>query len=301
VMYKKRSLYSNEAKWGIILALPAILGFLIWTLGPMIASFVLGFTDWNVVSTPHFIGTGNFKRMFIEDFIFKKSIYATVYYSVGSVIASIIFAFIIALLLNQKVKGLPLFRTIFYLPSITPAIASAMLWIWLFNPDFGLLNQILQRFGLPRLLWIYDEKQVIPSLIFMSIWGMGGMMVIFLAGLQGVPQELYEAVEIDGGNWWHRFRYVTIPMMTPTIFFNLVMAIIGSFQVFTSAYIMTSGGPNYASMFYVYYIYLSAFRYGQMGYACALAIILFLIILSFTLVVFKSSPYWVYYESARRR
>lgn len=300
-MHKKRSLYSNEAKWGIILALPAILGFLIWTLGPMIASFVLGFTDWNVVSTPHFIGAGNFKRMFVEDFIFKKSIYATVYYSVGSVIASIIFAFIIALLLNQKVKGLPLFRTIFYLPSITPAIASAMLWIWLFNPDFGLLNQILQRFGLPRLLWIYDEKQVIPSLIFMSIWGMGGMMVIFLAGLQGVPQELYEAVEIDGGNWWHRFRYVTIPMMTPTIFFNLVMAIIGSFQVFTSAYIMTSGGPNYASMFYVYYIYLSAFRYGQMGYACALAIILFLIILSFTLVVFKSSPYWVYYESARRR
>ncbi|MCX7795072.1 MAG: sugar ABC transporter permease [bacterium] len=297
----KKSLYSNEAKWGIILALPAILGFLIWTLGPMIASFVLGFTDWNVVSTPHFIGIGNFRRMLVEDFIFKKSIYATIYYSVGSVIASIIFAFLVAFLLNQKVKGLPLFRTIFYLPSITPAIASAMLWIWLFNPDFGLLNQILQRFGLPRLLWIYDEKQVIPSLIFMSIWGMGGMMVIFLAGLQGVPQELYEAVEIDGGNWWHRFRYVTIPMMTPTIFFNLVMAIIGSFQVFTSAYIMTSGGPNYASMFYVYYIYLSAFRYGQMGYACALAIILFIIILSFTLVVFKSSPYWVYYESARRR
>lgn len=300
-MNKKRSLYSTEAKWGILLALPAILGFLIWTLGPMIASFVLGFTDWNVVSTPHFIGMGNFKKMFIEDFIFKKSIYATIYYSVGSVIASIVFAFLIAFLLNQKVKGLPLFRTIFYLPSITPAIASAMLWIWLFNPDFGLLNQVLQRFGFPRLLWIYDEKQVIPSLIFMSIWGMGGMMVIFLAGLQGVPQELYEAVEIDGGNWWHRFRYVTIPMMTPTIFFNLVMAIIGSFQVFTSAYIMTSGGPNYASMFYVYYIYLSAFRYGQMGYACALAIILFLIILSFTLVVFKSSPYWVYYESARRR
>jgi multiple sugar transport system permease protein len=300
-MYKKSSLYSSEAKWGIILALPAILGFLIWTLGPMIASFILGFTDWNVVSSPHFVGIGNFKKMFVEDFIFKKSIYATVYYSVGSVIASIIFAFLIALLLNQKVKGLPVFRTIFYLPSITPAIASTMLWIWLFNPDFGLLNHILQRFGLPRLLWIYDEKQVIPSLIFMSIWGMGGMMVIFLAGLQGVPQELYEAVEIDGGNWWHRFRYVTIPMMTPTIFFNLVMAIIGSFQVFTSAYIMTSGGPNYASMFYVYYIYLSAFRYGQMGYACALAIILFLIILSFTLVVFKSSPYWVYYESAGRR
>lgn len=300
-MARKRSLYNTEAKWGIVLALPVILGFFIWTLGPMVASFVLGFTDWNVVSTPNFIGLKNFKTMFIDDFIFKKSIYATVYYSIGSVVSSVTFAFLIALLLNQKVKGLPVFRTIFYLPSITPAIASAMLWIWLFNPDFGLLNQILGRFGVPRLQWIYDEKQVIPSLIFMSIWGMGGTMVIFLAGLQGVPQELYEAVEIDGGNWWHRFRYVTIPMMTPTIFFNLVMAIIGTFQVFTSAYIMTSGGPNYASMFYVYYIYLTAFRYGQMGYACALAVILFFIILAFTLLVFKSSPYWVYYESARRR
>lgn len=300
-MARKKSLYNSEAKWGIILALPAILGFFIWTLGPMVASFVLGFTDWNVVSAPNFIGLKNFRTMFIDDFIFRKSIYATVYYSIGSVISSVTFAFLIALLLNQKVRGLPVFRTIFYLPSITPAIASAMLWIWLFNPDFGLLNQILGRFGFPRLQWIYDEKQVIPSLIFMSIWGMGGTMVIFLAGLQGVPQELYEAVEIDGGNWWHRFRYVTVPMMTPTIFFNLVMAIIGTFQVFTSAYIMTGGGPNYASMFYVYYIYLTAFRYGQMGYACALAVILFFIILSFTLLVFKSSPYWVYYESARRR
>jgi len=277
------------------------LGFLIWTLGPMVASFILSFTDWNVVSTPHFIGIENFRKMFMEDFIFKKSIYATLYYTLGSVLSTIIFAFLIAVLLNQKIKGLPIFRTIFYLPSITPAIASAMLWIWLFNPDFGLLNQLLGRFGIPRLQWIYDEKQVIPSLIFMSIWGMGGTMIIFLAGLQGIPQEFYEAVDMDGGNWWHKFRYITIPMMTPTIFFNLVMAIIGTFQVFTSAYIMTSGGPNYASMFYVYYIYLSAFRYGDMGYACALAVILFFIILSFTLVVFRSSPYWVYYESARRR
>jgi len=299
-MTKSKSL-SNEAKWGIVLALPAILGFLIWTLGPMVASFILSFTDWNVVSTPHFIGIENFRKMFMEDFIFKKSIYATLYYTLGSVLSTVIFAFLIAVLLNQKIKGLPIFRTIFYLPSITPAIASAMLWIWLFNPDFGLLNQLLGRFGIPRLQWIYDEKQVIPSLIFMSIWGMGGTMIIFLAGLQGIPQEFYEAVDMDGGNWWHKFRYITIPMMTPTIFFNLVMAIIGTFQVFTSAYIMTSGGPNYASMFYVYYIYLSAFRYGDMGYACALAVILFFIILSFTLVVFRSSPYWVYYESARRR
>ena len=299
-MTKSKSL-SNEAKWGIVLVLPAILGFLIWTLGPMVASFILSFTDWNVVSTPHFIGIENFRKMFMEDFIFKKSIYATLYYTLGSVLSTVIFAFLIALLLNQKIKGLPIFRTIFYLPSITPAIASAMLWIWLFNPDFGLLNQLLGRFGIPRLQWIYDEKQVIPSLIFMSIWGMGGTMIIFLAGLQGIPQEFYEAVDMDGGNWWHKFRYITIPMMTPTIFFNLVMAIIGTFQVFTSAYIMTSGGPNYASMFYVYYISLSAFRYGDMGYACALAVILFFIILSFTLVVFRSSPYWVYYESARRR
>jgi multiple sugar transport system permease protein len=303
-MSKKKdslSLSKVEAKWGLILALPAILGFILWTAGPMIASLVLSFTSWDAVTSPKFIGLSNYRKLLIEDPLFKKSLGVTLYYSVGSVPLVLAIAFIVALLLNQKVRGLAFFRTAFYLPSIVPAVASAMIWIWLFNPDFGLLNQFLGIFNLPKLQWIYSETQVIPSLILMSIWGMGGSMIIFLAGLQGVPEQLYEAVEVDGGNWWHKFRYITIPMMTPIIFFNLIMGIIGTLQTFNQAYVMTSGGPNYASLFYVYYLYLNAFNYGAMGYSCALAWILFLIVLGLTLIVLRSSSYWVYYEMGKGR
>lgn len=303
-MSKKKdslSLSKVEAKWGLILALPAILGFILWTAGPMIASLVLSFTSWDAVTSPKLIGLSNYRKLLIEDPLFKKSLGVTLYYSVGSVPLVLAIAFIVALLLNQKVRGLSFFRTAFYLPSIVPAVASAMIWIWLFNPDFGLLNQFLGILNLPKLQWIYSETQVIPSLILMSIWGMGGSMIIFLAGLQGVPEQLYEAVEVDGGNWWHKFRYITIPMMTPIIFFNLIMGIIGTLQTFNQAYVMTSGGPNYASLFYVYYLYLNAFNYGAMGYSCALAWILFLIVLGLTLIVLRSSSYWVYYEMGKGR
>jgi len=290
-----------EFKWGIILALPAILGFFIWNLGPMIASFVIGFTDWSIAGSPKFIGLANYKEIFFEDFIARKSIVVTLYFAIGSVLASMVTAFIAALLLNRKIRALPLFRTIFFLPAIVPAIANAVVWLWLFNPDFGLLNYLLEIFGLPKLQWIYDEHQVIPSLILMSAWGMGYTMMIFLAGLQGIPQQLYEAVAIDGGNWWHKFRHVTIPMMTPTIFFNLVMGLISAFQAFAQPYLMTNGGPNYASMLYCYYIYQNAFQYGRMGYASALSTILFVMILILTLLIFKTSSYWVYYEGGRGR
>jgi len=289
-----------EARWGILLALPAIIGFFLWTVGPAIASLILSLTHWPTAGSPKFVGLDNYIQMFGKDNLFKKSLGVTAYYSFGSIPLVIIVAFIIAILLNQKVKGQSIFRTVYYLPSVVPAVASAMLWLWLFNPDFGLLNYILSIFGLPQLMWIYSETQVVPSLILMSIWAMGGTMLIFLAGLQGVPNSLYEAIEIDGGNWWDKFRHITIPMMTPVIFFNLVMGIIGSFQVFNQAYIMTDGGPNNASLFYVYSLYLNAFRYGKMGYACALAWILFLIILILTLIVFRSSSYWVYYEMKRK-
>ena len=285
-----------EAKWGILLALPVIIGFFLWTVGPTIASFILSLTRWPTAGSPEFIGLGNYIQMFGRDYLFKKSLGVTTYYAFGSIPLVIIAAFIVAMLLNQKVRGQSIFRTIYYLPSIVPAVAGALLWLWLFNPNFGLLNYILSVFGLPRLMWIYDETQVVPSFIVMSIWAMGGTMLIFLAGLQGVPNSLFEAIEIDGGNWWDKFRHITVPMMTPVIFFNLVMGIIGSFQIFNQAYIMTDGGPNNASLFFVYYLYLNAFRYGKMGYACALAWILFLAILALTLIVFKSSSYWVFYE-----
>jgi multiple sugar transport system permease protein len=289
-----------QARWGILFALPAILGFLIWNLGPMIASFVISFTNWSIAGRPSFINFENYKKIF-DDFVFKKSLSVTFYYAVGSVFVGLVVALFWALLLNRNIIGQALFRTAFFLPAITPAIASSMIWLWLFNPTFGLLNSILDTLGLPPLEWIYNEKQVIPSFILMSIWGVGYTITIFLAGLQGIPQHLYEAVEIDGGSWWDKFRHVTVPMISPVIFFNLVMGLIGALQAgFAQAYIMTRGGPNYASMFYSYYVYLNAFEYGKMGYSCALSTIFSFMLFGLTILVFKTSPYWVYYEALRK-
>ena len=285
-----------QARWAIFLVLPAILGFFIWQIGPMIANFVISFTEWGVGSSPKFIGFANYKKLFFDDFIFKKSIGVTFYFAIGSVIASGITAFIVALLLNQQIKFKPIFRTVYFLPAIIPLVASSTIWMWLFNPNFGLLNHLLELLGLPGSEWIYGEATAVPSLILMTMWSMGQTMIIFLAGLQGIPRQLYEAVEIDGGGWWARFAHVTIPMMTPTIFFHIVMGLIGSFQAFVQPYLMTQGGPNYATMFTVYYIYNNAFFYQRMGYASAIATILFLIILGFTLLIFATSNRWVYYE-----
>lgn len=290
---------NKEQLYGIAFALPAILGLLIFTVGPMIASAFMSFTDWRIGSTPNFIGFTNFTVMFTSDKLFAKSLGVTFYYALGSVPLVLISSFFVAILLNRKIKGLAFFRTIFYMPSIVPVIASSMLWMWLFNPDFGLLNNILQKFGFAKQLWIYDEKTVIPALIVMAVWGMGGTMIIFLAGLQGVPTSLYEAIEIDGGSWWHKLRYITIPMMTPTIFFNLIMLIISNLQAFGQAYVMTEGGPNNASLFYVFYLYRTAFTHSELGYACALAWVLFIIIMILTAIVFKTSNKWVYYEGAK--
>jgi multiple sugar transport system permease protein len=302
LLSKKRSsgLRATEQKWGIILVLPAMIGFLVFTLGPMIASLFFSLTNWEIGGEYEFVGFENYRHMFVEDELFRKSLFATLYYSFGSVPLVILVAFLVALLLNQKVRGLPIFRTIYYLPVIVPSIASTMLWLWLFNPDFGLFNSMLKIAGLPELQWIYDEQTAIPSLILMSTWGIGNAAVIFLAGLQGVPSHLYEAVDIDGGNALHKLLYVTIPSMTPTIFFNLIMSLIGTLQVFNEAYIMTQGGPNNATLFYVFYLFRTAFQETQMGYACALAWILFLIIMVLTLIVFKTSKSWVYYEGGDR-
>ena len=289
----------NEALWGILFAAPAVLGFLLWQLGPIIASLGIAFTDWRIIGTPHWIGLENFRTMFTSDGLFFKSLGVTAYYSLVSVPLRLIVAFALALLLNQKIRGLPIFRTIFYLPSLVPLIASSVLWIWLFNPDFGLLNALLEFLHLPTLQWIYDSSTVIPSLILMSVWDVGPLMIIFLAGLQGVPRQLYEAVDIDGGNALHRLRHVTLPMVTPTILFNLILSIIGAMQTFTQGYVMTQGGPANASLFYVLYLYQKAFQQSQMGYASALAWILFILIAILSLLVFRTSSSWVYYEGGR--
>ena len=289
-----------EARWGVLLAMPAILGYLIFVIGPIIASFVIGLTDWKIGSDPVFVGLTNYQHMFTKDELFGKSLFTTAYYTLGAVPLGLILAFAVAMLLNQRVRGKSIFRTIFYLPVLVPTVANNILWLWLFNPEFGLLNSGLRGVGLPGSQWIYDEGSVIPSLILMSAWGFGNAAVIFLAGLQGVPTHLYEAVEVDGGNGWHKLRYVTIPMMTPTIFFNLVLGLIGTFQVFNEAYVMTGGGPSDASLFYVFYIYRTAFSQSNLGYASALAWALFVIVLIVTLLVFRSARRWVHYEGEVR-
>lgn len=285
-----------EARWGPLFALPAILGFIIFAFGPFVASFVLGLTNWSIGAAPKFIGFGNYVHMFTKDPIFYHSIFATVYYALFSIPVGIIVAFFVAILLNQKVRGLSVFRTIYYLPVVVPSIANIMLWIWLFNPNYGLLNALFQAVGLPPSQWIFGSSSAIPSLVLMSTWGVGNTVVIFLAGLQGIPEHLFDAVSVDGGGPWQKFLHVTIPAMTPTIFFNLVLSIIGAFQTFNQAYLMTQGGPDFATYFYVYDIFTEAFTDSSMGYACALSWILFLIIMVLSVIVFRTSRYWVYYE-----
>lgn len=290
----------REALYGWAFAMPVVLGFLIFVLTPMIVSFYLSLTDYRIVTMPNFIGMENYVKLFSgQDTFFFKSLFVTIYYVALSVPAQLIFSFLIALVLNREIHLRALFRSILYVPTIVPAVAISMIWLWLLNPDLGLINTLLRNVGLPTSLWIFSEQSVIPSLVFMSLWTTGGTMVIFLAGLQGIPRHLFEAVDIDGGNGYHKLWYVTIPMMSPTIFFNLIMGIISGFQSFTSAYIMTQGGPNNASLFYVFYLYREAFKFQNMGGACALAWILFIIVGIFTVLVFKSSDSWVFYEGGR--
>ncbi|MBT2760316.1 sugar ABC transporter permease [Paenibacillus sp. ISL-20] len=293
----------RKALWyGILFTAPAVLGFILFTAGPMIASFILGLTDYNVFKDNlTFVGFEHFNRMFSgQDEYFYKSLGATFYFVILRVPAVILISFMIALLLNMNIKARALFRTIIYLPSIVPAVASAMIWLWLLNPDLGLVNTVLKWLHLPTSNWLFSESSVIPSVVLTTLWGIGGTVIIFLAGLSGIPKSYYEAIDVDGGGWFRKLWTITIPMVTPTIFFNTVMTIIGSFQVFNEAYILTQGGPNNKSLFYVYYLWRTAFTNTEMGYASALAWVLFIIILFFTFLVFKTSKSWVYYEGEGR-
>lgn len=278
---------------------PWIVGFLAFVAIPMLASLYLSLTEYDILRPPEFIGLRNYTRIFSSDELFAKSLFVTAYYTLVSVPLSIAGSLVLAILLNQKMHTDSLFRTMYYLPSLTPAVASAVLWQWILHHQVGLLNALLEVVGLAPIGWLLDERWVIPAFVLVSFWQSvgGGRMVIFLASLQGVPEQLYEVAQIDGANWWDRFRSVTIPMISPTIFFNLIMGIIGSFQVFTLSYLMTNGGPNNASLFYVLYIYRTAFTYLHMGYASALAWVLFLIIGALTVLQFHLSGRWVYYES----
>jgi multiple sugar transport system permease protein len=295
--HRRPSAASREALIGYLFASPVILGLVIWVMGPMIGSFLVSLTDWNVLSAPHWLGLRNYVRLFTSDYFFSNSLLVTVYYVLLNVVLTFVYSLALALLLNQKVRGQGIYRAVFYLPAIVPIVASSALWLWLYNPDFGLFNEILQGLGLRKSLWLVGQSTVVPSLVLMTVWGgAGNTIVIFLAALQGVPRQLLEAVEIDGGTWWHKFWAVTWPLISPVTFFNLVVGLINSFQIFTQSYIMTSGGPNNASLFYVYLMYREGFERNNMGNAAALAWILFLIVSLLGLVLFRWSRGWVHYE-----
>ena len=275
---------------------PWIIGFLLFGAGPIVGAMILSFTDWSLLAPPKWVGLGNFRRIFSDQFV-RIALLNTLYYGVGSVILGTCVSFLLALLLNQKVHGQALFRTIFYLPSVVSGIAVALLWINIFNPDFGLLNSVLRNLGVQNPPgWLVSPTWAMPALIMMSVWGAGGSMVIYLAGLQSIPEHLYEAASIDGAGILSKFWNVTVPMMSPIIFFNLIVGFITSLQAFVQIFVMTNGGPANATLVYGLYIYRNAFVFFQMGYASALSWVLFVVIIAITIVQFALARRWVYYE-----
>lgn len=280
---------------GIICALPSILGFFIFVLGPAIASAYFSFTRYTVIEPPEFIGFENYKALISED-LFKVSFYNTVYLTSLGVLSTIITSLALALLLNQKLKGISIYRTIFFVPSITPLVANAVIWTLFLNGKYGLINYILSWFGINGPAWLADPRWAKPALIMMGIWGVGQSIVIYLAGLQGIPLELYEAAEVDGAGIMARFRYITWPLLSPTTFFILITSTIGHFQMFVQPYVMTQGGPADATMTYVYLLYNKAFGWFKMGEACAMAWMLFILAITLTMLQFYFSKKWVHYE-----
>jgi multiple sugar transport system permease protein len=297
----------RESFTGYAFISPWLIGFLVFTAGPVIASLLISFHSWSLLSTPEWVGLANYQRILSEDPLFLTSLWNTAYYVILSVPLGICLALALALMLNLPMRGMGIFRTVFFLPSITNIVAVSVLWLWVFNPEFGLLNSVLRLFGVDGILWLQSEGWAKPAFVVMSLWGVGGSIIIFLAALQGIPRELYEAASLDGAGSARRFFHITLPMISPALFFSLVIGIIGSFQVFAQAFVMTGsaqpgseGGPNNATLFIVLYLYKKAFQEFSMGYAAALAWLLFFIILFFTVVQTRLSRRWVYYEAEGR-
>jgi len=287
----------RESLMGYLFLSPWILGFVVFLAGPMIASFYLSFTQYKVIKAPLWVGLANYQRMFTDE-LFYHSLKVTVVYTAISVPLGIAAALGVAVLLNQKIIASGLFRTIFYLPSIISGVAVAIVFAWIFNFRFGILNYLLSLVGIPGPNWLGSPRWALWAFVLMSLWGIGGNVVIFLAALQGVPQSLYEAAEIDGAGSWQRFWSITLPMISPALLFVFIMGVIGTFQTFTQSYIMTGGGPANATLFYLLYLYKNAFNWFEMGYASAMAWILFLIIMACTLILLRSSTLWVHYEGS---
>ena len=309
VLPKPRVRHSRKARHDTLVfylcVAPWVIGFIAFTLGPMLYSLYISFTEWGMLKPPVWLGLDNYVSAF-KDPDFYTSLKVTSFYTVFSIPASLIMALFLAILLNEATHGVGFFRTAFYMPAIVASVAAAVLWTWILNPKFGPVNGLLRLLGLPTPNWFSDPHYVLWGFVMMSAWNVGGQMLIFLAGLKGIPKSLYEAAEIDGAGRWPRFWRITLPMLSSTLFFNFVLAVIGSLQTFDTAYVIgtasggTLGGPAKATLFYMIYVYSLAFKgFNSMGYATALAWILFVITLLLTLLVLRTSSLWVYYESEK--
>jgi multiple sugar transport system permease protein len=284
---------------GLCFISPWLLGYAAFTIYPIIASFYYSLTLYDVVRPARFVGLGNYSELLLHDEIFRLVIGNTLFLVVIGVPAGLVGAFLLASLLNNKMKLRPVFRTIFFLPSLVPVVASAEVWRWVFNTNWGLINAGLKAMGLRVIPFLSSLTLVKPSLVLIHVWSQGSAIVIFLAALQDVPRALYDAALVDGANAAQRFRHITVPLCTPSILFVLLTSMISMFQYFAMGWILTQGGPNSASEFYSMYLYRNAFTYFKMGYASALAWILFIIIVSITVAIFRSSARWVYYASGQ--
>jgi multiple sugar transport system permease protein len=282
---------------GLVFVAPWILSFLLFDLIPTGAAFYYSFTDWSVLSpNTTYIGLDNYREMFTGDRLFWKSFTNTLYYTAFSVPLGVIAAFLLALMLNARIRFQGMFRTLFYLPAVVPTVAASIVWLWIFDTRRGILNYALDLVGLDPIRWLTSPEWSKPALIIMSLWTIGGGMVIYLAGLQGIPRDLYEAADVDGAGTLSKLFNITIPLMTPTIFFNLLLGMIGSFQVFNTAFILTGGGPVNSTLFYMLHLYDNAFSHSRMGYASAMAVLLFLVVLALTIFINWTSKRWVFYS-----
>ncbi|WP_407658015.1 carbohydrate ABC transporter permease [Lederbergia citri] len=283
----KTSLLYRDGPWAFILLLPSILGFLIFVLFPVIASFLLSFTSWDLLTPIKWVGFENYINLF-QDETFIKVFWNTIYFTVVTVPIGIIISLFLAVALNQKIRFIKFYRAAYFLPVISSMVAVAVVWQWIYNPEYGLLNYILSLFGIDGPSWLSDTKWAMPAVMITSIWkGLGFNMLIFLAGIQGISENYYEAADMDGATWFKKFLYITVPLLRPTTFFVTVMAIIGSFQVFDAVFLMTQGGPARSTSVLVHYLYQNGFQYFKMGYASAMAYILFFLVLTFTVIQFS--------------
>ncbi len=285
----------RDLRVGLIFAAPAIVGLLLFVAYPLAASLYYSFTSYSVLQPPVWVGLENYNTLLREDPLFYKTMFNTLFIAVFTIPLSVVVAMGLAMLLNLKVRGQAFYRTIFYMPTIVPFVASSVLWLWIFNPQYGILNAGLWQVGISGPGWISDPSWSKPALILMNLWSVGGWMVIYLAGLQDMPKELYEAAELDGANWWNKTVHLTIPFMSPYILFSVILMLIGVFQYFTQVAVMTNGGPADSTRVYALYLYQNAFTYFKMGYASAMAWLLFIFVVGLTVLIFRTSARHVYY------